>query len=94
MDPDHPVQIGEIYESEGRLMAIKTLKSDQNRTLHKGFLLARNVRRAFCDAAPMDMRPGDFMSVRRRGAPANRKGDGPTSRVKAPNVINQRAQKR
>ncbi len=94
VDPDHPVHVGEVYEAGGRRMAVKTLKSDQNRTLHKGFLLARNVRRAFCDPAPEGARVGDVVATRKRGAPADRKDKGPTSRVKAPNPVKHKPRKR
>lgn len=77
VDPERPVHIGEVLQVQERLLVVKTLKSDQNRTLHRGFLLARNVRRVFCDPAPPKARPGAVMAVRRRGAgkPAA-KGDG------------------
>lgn len=94
LDPDTPVHVGEVYEAQGRRMIVKTLKSDQNRTLHKGFLLARNVRRAFCDPAPESVQPGEVVPVRRRGAPASRKGQGPTSRVRAPNPVGRKPRNR
>lgn len=94
VEPDAPVHVGEVYEAQGRLMAVKTLKSDQNRTLHKGYLLARNVRRAFCDPAPEGRQVGEVITTRRRGAPANRKGDGPTSRVRAPGPLGRKPRNR
>ena len=94
LDPDVPVHVGEVFEAQGRRMVVKTLKSDQNRTLHKGFLLARNVRRAFCDPAPEGVQPGEVVSTRRRGAPASRKGEGPTSRIKAPRPLGRKPRNR
>lgn len=82
VDPDRPVQIGEVVRADGRLLLIKTLKSDQNRTLHKGGLPARNVVRAFCDPAPLRAREGQVMTTRPRGrakpgAPRTTFGPGP-----------------
>ncbi len=84
VDPDMEIPVGLVLEVEGILLAIKTLKSDQNRTLHKGFLLARNVRRAFCDPAPRRAKPGDVVTTRRRGLPAGEKSKAPSPRVKGP----------
>lgn len=77
VDPDDKISIGTVRVADGVPMVIKTIKSDQNRTLHKGFLLARNVRRAFCDAAPANAREGDRLDTRLRGAPPGAK---PTAR--------------
>ncbi len=73
VDPDEKISIGLVRVPDGVPMVVKTLKSDQNRTLHKGFLLARNVRRAFCDAAPPGAREGEMIGTRRRGAPPGAK---------------------
>lgn len=92
VDPDMEVPVGLILALDGRLLVIKTLKSDQNRTLHKGFLFARNVRRAFCDAAPPRAKPGQVITdVRRRGAPLARKGEAPKKRLKGPRGQKSRA---
>lgn len=69
VEPDREVHIGEVFDLDGRRVAVKTLKSDQNRTLHKGFLLARNVRRAFCDPVKGHARPGEKVPTRPRGRP-------------------------
>ena len=65
--PEEKVRIGDVWEVDGVKMVIKTMKSDLNRTLHKGFLLSRNVRRAFCDPAPEGAVAGDQVAVRPRG---------------------------
>ncbi|MGB1586682.1 MAG: HVO_0476 family zinc finger protein [Thermoplasmatota archaeon] len=70
VSPERAVSIGEIIAVDGRKLKVKTLKSDQNRTLHKGFLLARNIRRAFCDEVPHWVKEGKIMPVRKRGRPA------------------------
>ncbi|MGB0653679.1 MAG: HVO_0476 family zinc finger protein [Thermoplasmatota archaeon] len=87
MDPDAPVAIGEVIEVDDVRMVVKTLKSDQNRTVHKGFLAARNIHRAFCDPAPANAQAGEKVAVRRRGAPekttprgARHRRQGPTRR--------------
>lgn len=74
MEPEQEVHVGEVLDLEGRLAVVKTLKSDQNRTLHRGFLLARNVRRAFCDPAPSGTRRGQRVATRTRGAPPTKPG--------------------
>lgn len=79
VDPDMEIPVGLILPVEGRLLVIKTLKSDQNRTLHKGFLLARNITRAFCDPAP-SARPGQKVPTRPRG----RRGDAPARPRRGP----------
>jgi uncharacterized Zn finger protein len=66
--PEQEVHIGIVREVQGVPLLVKTLKSDQNRTLHRGFLLARNVRRVFADVAPRG-RAGSRMRTRRRGKP-------------------------
>lgn len=70
VSPERAVSIGEIIAVDGKKLKVKTLKSDQNRTLHKGFLLARNIRRAFCDEVPHWVKEGKIMPVRKRGRPA------------------------
>lgn len=67
--PEEEVHVGLVREVQGIHLVVKTLKSDQNRTLHRGFLLARNVRRIFADLAPPGSRPGQPAKVRKRGAP-------------------------
>ena len=69
VDPDREIQVGEVFAVDGHKLKVKTLKSDQNRTIHRGHLLARNVRRAFCDQVPHWVREGKILSVRRRGKP-------------------------
>lgn len=68
VEPETEVHIGSVREVQGQLLAIKTLKSDQNRTLHRGYLLARNVRRVFADLAPDKAKPGQRVKTRERGA--------------------------
>ncbi len=84
VDPDMEVPIGLVLDVQGVRLAIKTLKSDQNRTLHKGFLFARNIVRAFCDPAPAKAKPGSIIGTRPRGAPAEAKGAPPAKRIKGP----------
>ncbi len=83
VDPDTPVSVGEVFKVDETLMIVKTIKSDQNRTLHRGFLMARNIVRVFCDPAPWKAKKGQIITARRRGAPPSRRSK-PTSRVKAP----------
>ena len=66
--PEEEVHVGKVREVQGVRLAVKTLKSDQNRTLHRGFLLARNVRRVFADVADRKARPGQKVKTRKRGA--------------------------
>lgn len=89
VDPDMPVSIGEVFKVEDRLIVVKTIKSDQNRTLHRGSLAARHVVRCFSDPAPWKARAGRIMKARRRGAPPTRRNS-PTSRVKAPRAAGPR----
>lgn len=81
--PEEEIHIGRVREVQGIRLVVKTLKSDQNRTLQRGFLLARNVRRAFADLAPGKSQPGQKARVRRRGPPPGVKGR-PKNRVKRP----------
>ena len=66
--PEFELAVGQVVEAQGVRLVVKTLKSDQNRTLHKGFLLARNIRRAFCDPAPRRAKVGEIVKTRPRGA--------------------------
>lgn len=66
--PEEEIHVGTVREVQGVRLAIKTLKSDQNRTLHRGFLLARNITRVFADLAPDKARPGAKVRTRSRGA--------------------------
>ena len=68
VSPELQLHIGTVRNVQGHNLAIKTLKSDQNRTLHRGFLLARNINRVFADLAPEGSRPGDPVKTRSRGA--------------------------
>ncbi len=81
--PEEEIHIGRVREVQGIRLVVKTLKSDQNRTLQRGFLLARNVRRAFADMAPGKAQPGQKARVRRRGPPPGVKGQ-PKNRIKRP----------
>jgi uncharacterized Zn finger protein len=74
IDPDTVIEVGEVREVQGVRLLVKTLKSDQNRTIHHGFLLARNVRRVFADVAPKDAKPGQRRKTRARGADPRTKG--------------------
>ena len=67
--PEEEVHVGAVREVQGINLVVKTLKSDQNRTLHRGYLLARNVRRVFADLAPTRAKRGDRVRTRMRGAP-------------------------
>lgn len=66
--PEEEVHVGTVREVQGINLLVKTLKSDQNRTLHRGFLYARNIRRVFADLAPAKARSGQRVATRRRGA--------------------------
>ncbi len=82
VDPDQPISIGEVFDLDGAKVIVKTFKTDQNRTVHKGVLPARSIVRCFCDDAPHWAEEGRIMKARPRGAPPARKGQAPTSRVK------------
>lgn len=78
--PETEVHVGSVREVDGIRLAVKTLKSDQNRTLHRGFLLARNVTRVFADVTN---KTGAKVRTRSRGAgPWGSKG--PSNRDKRP----------
>lgn len=66
--PEEEIHVGQVRVVDGTRLAIKTLKSDQNRTLHRGFLLARNVTRVFADVAQAKAKHGDKVRTRTRGA--------------------------
>ena len=66
--PEEEIHVGTVREVQGVRLAIKTLKSDQNRTLHRGYLLARNVSRVFADLAGAKAKPGQRVRTRSRGA--------------------------
>lgn len=76
--PEEEIHVGSVREVQGVMLAVKTLKSDQNRTLHRGYLLARNVRRVFADEA-VGRTPGSKVRTRRRG-----KATGPPSKARGP----------
>ncbi|MEK6976355.1 MAG: HVO_0476 family zinc finger protein [Candidatus Thermoplasmatota archaeon] len=68
VSPEEEIHVGTVREVQGVRLAIKTLKSDQNRTLHRGFLYARNVTRVFADLASDKAKPGSKVRTRSRGA--------------------------
>jgi uncharacterized Zn finger protein len=59
VEPEEQVVVGSIMLAEGRLVLVKALKSDTNRTVRKGHLLAYQVVRVFCDPAPPGAVEGD-----------------------------------
>lgn len=68
VSPEEEIHVGTVREVQGVRLAIKTLKSDQNRTLHRGYLFARNVSRVFADIAGTKAKPGQKVRTRSRGA--------------------------
>ncbi len=59
MDPDDSLFIGQKRTVQGVRVLIKTIKDDENNTRRKGEVLARNIRRVFCDpVAARKRRPG------------------------------------
>ena len=66
--PEEEIHIGSVRNVQGNKLAIKTLKSDQNRTLHRGFLFARSITRVFADVADKKARVGGRVKTRSRGA--------------------------
>ena len=89
--PEEEVHVGSVREVQGIRLAVKTLKSDQNRTLHRGFLLARNVRRVFADVAHAKARPGAKVKTRQRGAgPWGPQGKRPSNKDKRPRGLGPR----
>lgn len=65
--PEAFYQIGEVIKVDDRKLLIKTIKSDQNRTLHRGGLIARHIVRVFCDPASPGARVGEVGVSRMRG---------------------------
>jgi uncharacterized Zn finger protein len=89
--PETEVHVGSVREVQGIRLAVKTLKSDQNRTLHRGFLLARNVRRVFADVAHAKAKPGAKVKTRQRGAgPWGTQGKRPSNKDKRPRGLGSR----
>lgn len=87
--PEEEVHVGSVREVQGVRLAIKTLKSDQNRTLHRGYLYARNVHRVFADLAMS--KTGDKERTRRRGAgPWGNQGARPSNKDKRPRGLGSR----
>lgn len=73
--PERRIHVGEVIDVQGRKVVVKALKSDLNRTVRRGFLFARNVRRVFCDPAPAGAKPGPpkrVASPHHRGPPGGR----------------------
>lgn len=95
VSPEFEVHMGMVIElPSGAKGVVKSLKSDQNRTLHKGFLMARNIVRVFMDPAPTRARHGNRYSYRQRGLPMGKKSEKPTSRVKGPRGQRSNSRKR
>jgi uncharacterized Zn finger protein len=91
VSPESEVHVGTVREVQGVRLAVKTLKSDQNRTLHRGFLLARNVRRVFADVAHAKAKPGAKVKTRSRGAgPWGPQGKRPSNKDKRPRGLGSR----
>ena len=89
--PEEEVHVGSVREVQGHRLAVKTLKSDQNRTLHRGYLLARNVSRVFADVAHAKARPGAKVKTRQRGAgPWGNNGARPSNKDKRPRGLGSR----
>ena len=83
VSPEEEIHIGTVREVDGVKLAIKTLKSDQNRTINRGFLFARSITRVFADVAAAKARKGDKVRIRSRGAgPWGSKG--PSNKDKRP----------
>jgi uncharacterized Zn finger protein len=89
--PETEVHVGSVREVQGLRLAIKTLKSDQNRTLHRGYLFARNVSRVFADVAHAKARPGAKVRTRQRGAgPWGAQGARPSNKDRKPRGLGSR----
>lgn len=86
--PEEEIHIGVVREVQGINLVVKTLKSDQNRTIHRGFLMARSVRRVFADLAPRGAKPGQKARARKRGAPPGQSK--PRSKDKRPGPMRPR----
>jgi uncharacterized Zn finger protein len=54
--PEEIVRVGDTRDVGGKSVLVKTLKSDQNRTIHHGGLPARHIVRVFCDLAGTPLR--------------------------------------
>jgi uncharacterized Zn finger protein len=89
--PETEIHVGSVREVQGVRLAIKTLKSDQNRTLHRGFLYARNVTRVFADVAKTSQ--GTRERTRQRGAgPWGTQGKRPSNKDRKPRPTGTRRQ--
>lgn len=87
--PEEEIHVGSVREVDGVRLAIKTLKSDQNRTLHRGFLYARNVHRVFADLATT--KAGTRERTRQRGAgPWGNQGARPSNKDRKPRGLGSR----
>jgi uncharacterized Zn finger protein len=87
--PEEEVHVGSVREVQGHRLAVKTLKSDQNRTLHRGFLFARNVSRVFADLATS--KSGTRERTRQRGAgPWGNQGARPSNKDRRPRGLGSR----
>jgi len=87
--PEEEIHVGSVREVQGERLAIKTLKSDQNRTLHRGYLYARNVSRVFADVARS--KGGTRERTRQRGAgPWGNNGARPSNKDKKPRGLGSR----
>jgi uncharacterized Zn finger protein len=87
--PEEEIHVGSIREVQGERLAIKTLKSDQNRTLHRGYLYARNISRVFADVARS--KGGTREKTRQRGAgPWGNNGARPSNKDKKPRGLGSR----
>lgn len=87
--PETEIHVGSVREVDGVRLAIKTLKSDQNRTLHRGYLYARNVHRVFADVAVT--KQGNRERTRQRGAgPWGNQGARPSNKDKRPRGLGPR----
>jgi uncharacterized Zn finger protein len=87
--PETEIHVGSVREVDGIRLAIKTLKSDQNRTLHRGYLFARNISRVFADVA--STKAGTRERTRRRGAgPWGAQGARPSNKDKKPRGLGSR----
>ena len=87
--PETEIHVGSVREVQGDRLAIKTLKSDQNRTLHRGYLYARNISRVFADLAHTKL--GTRERTRQRGAgPWGNNGARPSNKDKKPRGLGSR----
>lgn len=87
--PEEEIHVGSVREVQGERLAIKTLKSDQNRTLHRGYLYARNISRVFADVARS--KGGTREKTRQRGAgPWGNNGARPSNKDKRPRGLGSR----